>query len=43
MPRIILGMLLALLLLAGCGAPAPAAPQVSGSDKPLVTVYKTPT
>jgi ABC-type glycerol-3-phosphate transport system substrate-binding protein len=43
MPHKILAMLLALLLLAACGAPAPAAPQVSASDKPLVTVYKTPT
>jgi outer membrane biogenesis lipoprotein LolB len=43
MLRVLLGLLLASLLLAGCGSPAPAEPQVSESDKPLVTVYKTPT
>jgi ABC-type glycerol-3-phosphate transport system substrate-binding protein len=43
MLRTMLGMLVALLLLAACGAPAPAEPQVSAGDKPLVMVYKTPT
>jgi ABC-type glycerol-3-phosphate transport system substrate-binding protein len=43
MLRTLLGALLALVLLAACGAPAPAEPQVSAGDKALVTVYKSPT
>jgi hypothetical protein len=41
MQRAIVGLLLGLLLLAACGAPAPAQPQAGG--KPQVTVYRSPT
>jgi hypothetical protein len=43
MLRVVFGVLLGLVLLAGCGSPAPAEPVVSDSNKTLVTVYKTPT
>lgn len=43
MQRAIVGLLLALLLLAACSSPTPAQPQASESGKPIVTVYKSPT
>jgi uncharacterized protein YcfL len=45
MKKILLGMVLALFLLAACGAPtptpAPAAPEAAG--QPVITVYESPT
>lgn len=43
MQRAIVGLLLGFLLLAACGAPAPAQPQANASGKPQVTVYRSPT
>ncbi len=43
MQRAIVSLLLGFLLLAACGAPAPAQPQAGAGGKPQVTVYRSPT
>ncbi len=43
MQRAIVSLLLGFLLLAACGAPAPAQPQTGAGGKPQVTVYRSPT